>query len=418
VKLPKEQLAKTTAVIFVSMEKHEALMPLIENRHPLFFLVAGKRIIEWIIEVTKKVGVERILLLLAKDEQKAFQEHLKHYSKFPEGKALPQNLEFFKFNKATGLTKADIETLQDKLMKNSLWIDGNCLFSEKFLQTFLTKGFEHEKLMLVRKNPETGKNESLGLGFFQRKYLSIALAGVKSVAEIYHRIKEELSIKTSTALLYDKERMECWQINYPWELLDANQKMIAYLEEKQEGVIEKGATIIGKVSIGRGARIRAGSYLEGPLVIGEECDIGPNCYLRKGVALGARVRIGNACELKNVIVENDTHIAHLSYVGDTIVGVKCNFGAGTITGNLRLDDQQVKAAVARAVHSTGRRKLGAIIGDNVKTAINVYFMPGVIVGNNVAIGTGVIVRRNIPNKTFVYLEQQLQTREWTPPEKK
>ncbi len=90
--------------------------------------------------------------------------------------------------------------------------------------------------------------------------------------------------------------------------------------------------------------------------------MGPNCYLRKGVSLGKGVRIGNACELKNTIIYEESHVAHLSYVGDSIIGYYCNLGAGTITGNLRLDDKAVKAKITEVV-STGRRKIGVIMGD-------------------------------------------------------
>ena len=54
---------------------------------------------------------------------------------------------------------------------------------------------------------------------------------------------------------------------------------------------------------------------------------------------------------------------------------------------------------------SGRRKLGAIIGDSVKTGINSSFSPGVKVGHNSTIGSGVLLYEDLPSDTRV-LEKQ------------
>jgi NDP-sugar pyrophosphorylase family protein len=306
-----------------------------------------------------------------------------------------------------GITKELKKNLiENHLLKHSIWLDGNVIFNEEFYQDFLDKGLTAGKYALV-----SNEDKSLGIGFFEKKFLDDLLNNVKCVDDIYTNVKNSVRIGTF-GLQYEKETTNFWQLNYLWNLLDANQELIKEIYSMIEGSIEENVTILNNVIIGKGSRIRSGSYLEGPLVIGENCDIGPNCYLRKGVSLGNNVRIGNACELKNTIVFDGTHIAHLSYVGDSIIGKNCNFGAGTKTGNLRLDDQTVKAKLNNKIISTNRRKLGVIMGDNVKTAINTYFMPGVIVGNNSAIGTGVIVNRNIESEKFVYIEQEHLEKEW------
>jgi len=410
----KEKLTDITIVIFVSSAKKQTLTPLIENKLPIFFLVAGKRIIDWLYSMAAKIGIEKFILLYEKGELAALREQLSNYQEISEPIDKIGNFTLFAYESSEGLSNNEITALQDQLTKYSLWIDGNVIFSERFFHEFLQAGLKAEKLFLTKQNEKEINEESAGIGFLERQYLDYALMGAKTVSDIFKRVREEISKESKITTPYVVKETEFWQINYPWELLDANQTLITYIEKKLEGKVEKGVTIIGKVAIGKGTRVRAGSYLEGPLTIGEDCDIGPNCYLRKGVVLGRKVRVGNACELKNTIVEEGTHIAHLSYVGDSIIGANCNFGAGTITGNLRLDNQTVKSKVGTMVLSTGRRKVGAIIGDNVKTAINVYFMPGVIVGNNAAIGTSAIITRNVPAQTFVFVEQQLQTRAWKP----
>ncbi|MCX8153754.1 MAG: hypothetical protein N3E52_04900, partial [Candidatus Bathyarchaeota archaeon] len=87
--------------------------------------------------------------------------------------------------------------------------------------------------------------------------------------------------------------------------------------------------------------------------------------------------------------------------------------AGTITANLRLDDGHVKMLVKGEIVDTGRRKLGAILGDNVKTGVNALLMPGVKVGQNSWIGANFTVYRDVPANTFVMLKQKEEIRSRT-----
>ncbi len=397
-------------IVFISQKKNKKLLPLVENRPAALFQVAGKTITEWFYEIGKNHGVEKVILLADKDDRKLLYDALGDYQEVsaPINEIGPFTL--IDFDPVKGLTKELLDMLhKGSLTKNSIWLDGNVIFSSTFLKEFLGKAEGTGKIALVENEDE--KKNCLGIGCFDENFLDACALEAKCVDDIYNKVSSQTRSLTHT-LVFNKEKMEFWQINYLWNLLDANQVLINYIEERKNGTIEEGATIIGTVSIGEGTRIRAGSYLEGPLVIGKNCNIGPNCYLRKGVSLGNEVRIGNGCELKNTIVFDGTRIAHLSYVGDSIIGIDCNFGAGTITGNLRLDDKTVKTKVDGKVTSTGRRKIGVIMGDKVKTAIDVFFMPGVIVGNNSAIGTGVIVSRNIGSNLFVHITQETSSQKW------
>ena len=73
------------------------------------------------------------------------------------------------------------------------------------------------------------------------------------------------------------------------------------------------------------------------------------------------VRIGNACEIKNSIIMDHTHVGHFSYVGDSILGERCNLGAGTIMANYRLDSGTIKMMVKDQLVNTGRRKLAHLV---------------------------------------------------------
>jgi len=204
-------------------------------------------------------------------------------------------------------------------------------------------------------------------------------------------------------------KAEDWlDVGRPWDLLEANERALRRLKPAILGRVETGASLNGPVVVAEGARVRSGAYVEGPAFIGPGADVGPNCYIRPCTSLGARVRIGNACEIKNSIVMEGTHIGHLSYVGDSIIGAYCNLGAGTITANLRFDKANVRVTVKGVEVDTGRRKLGVIMGDFVQTGIGALFMPGVRVWPCCWIGANVVVERDITEEgRFVRLKQEL-----------
>ena len=164
------------------------------------------------------------------------------------------------------------------------------------------------------------------------------------------------------------------------------------------GEVEPGATLKGPVSIGKNTLVKSGSYIEGPVIIGEDCRIGPNCYIRPCTTIGNGCHIGAAVELKNSIIMNHTDVPHLNYIGDSVIGEGCNFGAGTKVANLRLDKKNILVSGI----DTKRRKLGAIVGDNVQTGINTSINVGTVIGSNSFIGPGAVVKGNISPDSRIY----------------
>jgi UDP-N-acetylglucosamine diphosphorylase / glucose-1-phosphate thymidylyltransferase / UDP-N-acetylgalactosamine diphosphorylase / glucosamine-1-phosphate N-acetyltransferase / galactosamine-1-phosphate N-acetyltransferase len=168
-----------------------------------------------------------------------------------------------------------------------------------------------------------------------------------------------------------------FRILYPWELLRANAAVLQEATDyKVAGEIYPGARVDGKLSLGEGSRLLPGVYVEGNVVIGRNCKIGPNCYLRGDTSIGDDCHVGNAVEIKNSILLSHTHIGHLSYCGDSVIGAHVNLGAGTITANFRHDTGTHRSMVEDMLMDTGLRKLGAILGDDVHTGIHTSIYPG------------------------------------------
>ncbi|HEY8990922.1 MAG TPA: hypothetical protein VIM46_03020, partial [Luteolibacter sp.] len=166
-------------------------------------------------------------------------------------------------------------------------------------------------------------------------------------------------------------------IRHPWDFLRANEACVGALDATLiQGDVHPSALIEGHLQVGAGTRILPGVFIEGNVIIGENCKIGPNCYLRGNTSIGDGCHVGQAVEIKNSILLTKTSVGHLSYVGDSILGEKVNFGAGTITSNLRHDGQNHRSMVDGELVDTGRRKFGVIVGDGVHTGIHTSLYPG------------------------------------------
>jgi bifunctional UDP-N-acetylglucosamine pyrophosphorylase/glucosamine-1-phosphate N-acetyltransferase len=185
-------------------------------------------------------------------------------------------------------------------------------------------------------------------------------------------------------------------IVYPWDVLTAQERFLSTMDcDRIIGEIHASTVIEGHLSLGNGSRILPGVFIEGHVVIGENCKIGPNCYIRGSTSIGNRCHIGQAVEIKNSLILSNSSIGHLSYVGDSVIGKKVNFGAGTITSNFRHDGANHRSMIDGRLIDTGRRKFGAIIGDAVHTGIHTSIYPGRKIGPNGSTRPGDIVQHDL-----------------------
>lgn len=235
--------------------------------------------------------------------------------------------------------------------------------------------------------------------------------------ETFERIKQtgrsvrgEWEITDSLTLLAQEGRRvlavqipsEQWlDVGRPWDLLEANRRILDRVKMKVEGEIEEGARVTGSVTVAEGSRIRAGAYIEGPTFIDKGSDIGPNCFIGPYTSIGKNVEIGNDCKIQDCMILDKTRIGHLSSIEDSIVGESCRFGAKTVVANYHPDGATIKMTVKDEVVDTGRKRLGAVFGDRINVGTDTLFMPGVKIGYSSRIESGVLVHRDVlPNTSF------------------
>jgi bifunctional UDP-N-acetylglucosamine pyrophosphorylase/glucosamine-1-phosphate N-acetyltransferase len=188
---------------------------------------------------------------------------------------------------------------------------------------------------------------------------------------------------------------ERWlDVGRPWELLAATEWKAAELEGRVEGEVHEDAELNGTVVVEAGATVRSGVVIDGPAYVGPGASIGPNAFVRGATAIGPDAKVGHAVEVKNSILMEGATVGHLSYVGDSVLGRDVNFGAGTTVANLRHDGADVKLTVKGDRVSTGRRKLGVVCGDGVKTGIDTALNAGVVLSTGARASPGEVVTRD------------------------
>jgi len=175
----------------------------------------------------------------------------------------------------------------------------------------------------------------------------------------------------------DRTDNDALAVRHPWDLLAVNERLVGALaEDGIDGEVSAGVNVDGHIRMGAGARLLPGVYIEGNVLIGRNCKIGPNCYIRGNTSIGDNCHVGNAVEIKNSILMTGASIGHLSYCGDSVIGERVNFGAGTITANLRHDGRDMRSLVDGKPVRTGRRKFGTIVGDDAHLGIHTSIYPG------------------------------------------
>lgn len=405
------------------------LDPLTLTRPKQILPVAGHPLLEVILNGLKQAGIREVLLIVSHFKEKII-------DLFGEGDALGLELEYAVQPRALGTANAIGLAEEFVGQENFIATNGDVLTNSRNYSKLIeyhnkrkckatiglaevsdtsmysvVKRDTKERITDITEKPRpdevTGNLANSGIMVLSPDIFDAIEKTPRSRRNEYE-ITDSIQIMINeNDVVYGYVLSDYWiDIGCPWDLLEANKILLKKEELEVEGKIESGAVLVGPVGVKSGATIRSGSYIEGPSLIDEMADIGPNCYIRPNTYIGKECRIGNACEIKNCMILDGTHIAHLSYVGDSIIGENVNFGAGTITANLRLDERSIPVTLKGIRVDSGRRKLGVIMGDGVKTGIGVMIMPGLKIGPNSMIDPNLTVWKDIPPNKHLRKENE------------
>lgn len=191
-------------------------------------------------------------------------------------------------------------------------------------------------------------------------------------------MNNEITIKELYSLDHTLAKPLLEKYTYPWEAL----------AEIGDFILELGATLpteeydkVGEnVWIAKSAKVAPTAYINGPAIIGKDTEVRHCAFIRGNALVGDGAVVGNSTELKNVILFDKVQVPHYNYVGDSILGYRAHMGAGSITSNVKSDKKNVIIKDGAETIATNRKKVGAMLGDDVEVGCGTVLNPGSVVG--------------------------------------
>lgn len=224
--------------------------------------------------------------------------------------------------------------------------------------------------------------------------------------DLYEQIMDKLmKEKRFLAVPYQGE----WKmLKYPWHLLDVMTWFLGKIKTSQiskKAQISSRAVVKGKVIIEDGVKVLEGAKVLGPCFIGKNSIIGDNSLVR-GSVIGEDCVIGYSSDIARSYIA-DSCWTHTNYIGDSVLDTNVSLGSGTVTANLRLDEQNIYSPIKGQKTDSYMAKLGAIVGKNTRIGVNACLMPGVKIGPNCALGPNVIVNKDLVAGRAILISQKL-----------
>ncbi|MBR0136416.1 MAG: UDP-N-acetylglucosamine pyrophosphorylase [Clostridia bacterium] len=212
--------------------------------------------------------------------------------------------------------------------------------------------------------------------------------------------------KTRAAFLFEG-------IKYPWEALasigDAILKIGASLPEDEFDHPKED------VWIAKDAKVYPTAWIAGPCIIDHGTEVRHCAFIRGNALVGQNCVVGNSVELKNVILFDGVQTPHYNYVGDSILGYKAHMGAGSITSNVKSDRSPVAVKAGEIAIDSGRKKFGAMLGDQVEIGCNTVLNPGCVIGRASTVYPVSCVRGFVPAYAIYKAEGDVVFKVKTPP---
>ncbi len=359
---------------------------------------AGKPLIIHLLENLKKGALDNFIIVANEFNRESFANFLQKHD-FPAKITIQPNLE----DGMAGAVLAGLELVENKeevmilggndfvdskiyaeLWKNSQDFDGAIL--AKKVQTYFPGGYlevdKNNKILSIIEKPGAGNEPSnlvnIVAHFFKNsRDLKTALQQAKSCQDdVYEVALQKLfSTKNFLAVEYTGE----WQaVKFPHHVLDMTKYLLR--QEKTNKIansakISPSAKLNGNgIIVEEGVRIFDNACISGPCFIGKNSVIGNNALVRESI-IGENCEIGFCSEVARSFLAKNVS-AHHAYIGDSVIAENVNFGAFSVTTNLRLDKKNIKIKVKNQLIDTGKQKFGCIVGEGSQIGSGAKILPG------------------------------------------
>ncbi|MHA1862134.1 MAG: bifunctional sugar-1-phosphate nucleotidylyltransferase/acetyltransferase [Candidatus Thorarchaeota archaeon] len=409
----------------------QRLRPLTTNRSKSMLMIAGRPVLQYIIDSLVENGIRDIIIVVGHGRE----ELIDH---FQMGGDQDVRIRYVIQHKQEGAENA-ILTAREELEgeEEFLLVNGDVLVEPEMVKRTLTNhetvGGDITLLVTLVSNPEqfgavkigpNGVVEKLVEKGGPDRYVSnYAVAGVSvfnketlTLLEKHGKMEktfEEMigSGRQVSAAVWEKEWAE---FTWPWDILSANKIVMdrqlrgkgSFIAESAD--VHPSVIIEGSVYIDEGSIIRPYTTLKGPIYIGKQVYIGNNSLIRDYCSLCDGVRIGYAVEMRNTMVFERVNVGRMTYLADSLIGADTCIEAGAQLWNWRPGSDPLFLESETETVQIPSRKFGAIVGDNVVIGVNASIYPATRIGINSIISAGCVVNEDIPPNSEVSLVQKIK----------
>jgi len=392
------------AVILAAGEG-KRLRPFTETMPKVMLPVANKPMLEYVFDAVKKSGIDEIVVVVGYKKE-VIMEYFKDYKDV--------KITYVTQQKQLGTAHALLQA--KKHIKDSFIVlaGDNIIDQSSILKLMKTPS---DYAILIKEHPYPSK---YGVVFVENsnirrivekpkedigKYISTGIYKLpRSVFTDIERCTSEGVHALSPVIqsLVDKEKRintvlaKSWMdIVYPWDLIYVNEAMIQGTSASIGGVIEKGVTMKGGVSVGKDTKIYSGSYIVGPVVIGEGCEIGPNACIFPSTTIGNNAVIHPFSEIRSSVIMDDVHIASNSFISHSVIGrgniIGNNFSTIARKSTIEIEDEFKKLSMP----------IGVMVGEDCVIENHVVTEPGIIIGRKCKINSLKRIIKNVPSESKV-----------------
>ena len=196
---------------------------------------------------------------------------------------------------------------------------------------------------------------------------------------------------------------------WPWEALEG---IGSFIKETGAALSPAEFTQISEnVWVSKEATVAPSASITGPCIIEAGAEIRHCAFIRGNAIVGKNAVVGNSTELKNCNLFNNVQVPHFNYVGDSILGYKSHMGAGAVTSNVKSDSSSVFIKADNETVNTGRKKVGAMLGDHVEVGCNSVLCPGTVLGPHSTVYPTSCVRGVVPHNSIFKSSGNIVTKE-------
>ncbi|MFC1931567.1 bifunctional sugar-1-phosphate nucleotidylyltransferase/acetyltransferase [Chloroflexota bacterium] len=387
------------AVILAAGEG-QRLRPFTVNRPKVMLFIAGKPILQYVIEALAKNGIRDIVLVVGYHKEQVF-DYMGSGEKF--GIDLTYVTQERQLGTAHALAQAK-EVLEDEF----LVLPGDNLIEADTIARFVTikpeailvkrvddparygvvatdRGMVKE---VIEKPSEAASNVvSTGIYAFTNKILDFVEPELNLPDVLNKMIAQGHSITA-------KETDGTWlDVIYPWDILNLNDAILCQIQASLGGTVESNVSLKGQVLVGKDTVIRSNSYIAGPVVIGDGCDIGPNVCVLPATSIGNNVVISPFTEIKNSVVGDDVNIGSCCTIQDSVIDKGC-----ILKGHFTACSGQSEVRVNHEHHLVN---VGVVLGEGCNLGNSVVAKPGAIVGNYSQIQPLKVLSGRLPDRSLV-----------------